>query len=251
MHLRCGPALALSLAASLAASVCLAQAAAPEATPGSAAPAASAAAAPDVASQPATPPAPAAGREEGRRAASRIGLDLSGGSDLQLTGDTTTVVELTDGRQAIRFEGNVKLVQGDLVVTADVLEGVYREGGAGGFERIEGTGKFELRQGDLELRCEHVVYDADACTVHCESSESCKSTKWPERPARLVRGDGQQIESRVLDYDLCTAQLKASCGVRSVFRASPDKARPASPPPAGAGPAGPESNQPESAPESR
>jgi hypothetical protein len=243
VHLRRGPALALSLVAWLAPSMCLAQAAAPEATPGPAAPAAGAAAAPDVASQ---PPAPAAGREEGRRAASRIGLDLSGGSDLQLTGDTTTVVELADGRQAIRMEGNVKLVQGDLVVTADVLEGVYREGGAGGFERIEGTGKFELRQGDLELRCEHVVYDADACTVHCESSEPCKSTKWPERPARLVRGDGQQIESRVLDYNLCTAQLEASCGVRSVFRASPAKPSAAKP-----SPAGPESNPPESAPESR
>jgi hypothetical protein len=173
------------------------------------------------ASQPKAP----AKADEGRRAASRLGLDLSGKRDLQLTGDTTTVVELADGRQGIRMEGNVRLVQGTLTVTADALEGVYREGGAGGFERIEGTGRFELRQGDLELRCEHVVYDADACTVHCESSEPCGSDTWPARPARLVRGDGQQIESRVLDYNLCTAQLVASCGVRSVFKgrsAEPD-----------------------------
>ena len=175
------------------------------------------------------PKAPAArptgrGAVDSGRLSKQLGIDLSGGEDLDLRSDTVDVIELPNGRRGMRFKGNVRLVQGELRATCDRLDGIYREDGVGGFDTITGVGNFVLIQEDLELRCERVVYDADACLVHCESTEPCGSAQWPARPATIKRADGTQLESRVLDYNLCTAKLTASCGVRSVFRGKPSSA---------------------------
>ncbi len=173
--------------------------------------------------------APSRGGDERAR---RIGLDLSSDEPFEFDADTMDVVP--DERRVsdtVRLSGNVTVTRGELKLTCDRLDAFFPEGyGQGPPQKFIASGAVHVVNGESELYCTQAEFEADSCIAICLSSETCQSPRWPEQPARFLSSK-DSMEGRKLQFDQCTGQVSAACGVRVqvVPRAKAPDAVPAAP----------------------
>jgi hypothetical protein len=164
--------------------------------------------------------------------ARRIGLDLSSDAPFRFKADSMDVVP--DKRKlgdTLQLRGNVTITRGELKLTCDRLDAVFPQGyGQGSPQKFIASGDVHVVNGESELHCTHAEFEGDSCIATCLSSEACGSGKWPEQPARY-RSRTDSMEGRKLQFNQCTGQVTAVCGVRGQIapRAKPPVAAPAAP----------------------
>ena len=172
---------------------------------------------------------------EGRKTAERFGLDLTSNAPLEINSKSFEMLEEGKGGERLRFRGDVKLKQGELELRCERLDAFYPEGaGAGRPQSLVASGDVQIVKGEFELRCTRATFEDANCIAVCLSSESCKSGRWPEQPARFKRGK-DWIEGRELEFNQCTGKLFARCGARLQVAPQPKDKEQA--PPAAAKPA--------------
>lgn len=151
----------------------------------------------------------------GDEKARRLGLDLSSDAPFEFDADTMDVVP--DERKVsdtVRLSGNVTVTRGELKLTCDRLDAFFPEGyGQGPPQKFIASGAVHLLNGESELYCSRAEFEGDSCIATCLGSEPCTSDRWPEQPARY-QSRKDSMEGRKLQFNQCTGQVSAGCGVR-------------------------------------
>ncbi len=132
------------------------------------------------------------------RTAQRLGLEVSRDAPITITADELDVVRNESGQERVIFRRNVSVVQGELRLKCDWLEAEYPDGAGGQARRIVAHGAVRMLQNDSEVRCTQAVFDNDACTAVCTSSNGS---------AELRRGENV-IQGDQIVFNLCTGHLK-------------------------------------------
>jgi len=150
----------------------------------------------------------------GASTAKRVGIDLSSDKPLGINAAQVDYFDEKDGSTRVEFRRNVRVKQENLELTCQALD-MFTPKDETRPRRIVASGDVKVVQGDLELRCVRATFK-DECVTICESSErvtsQCEGARWPAQPARFRRG-GDWVESRELEFNLCTGKFSGRCGV--------------------------------------
>jgi lipopolysaccharide export system protein LptA len=167
-------------------------------------------------------------------AASAQGFQHDSTLPIEITADRLDVVQ---DEQLATFTGNVDAVQGDLVLTSDLLRVYYRSSdaapgiAAGSIRRIEAEGNVFITSPEETAEGEFGVYDVEGGLLTLEGSVVLT------RDQNVVRGERLEIElasgrSQMFAAVPSTAGGTAGQRVKAVFVPPSDPVEP------GAGPAG-------------
>lgn len=151
---------------------------------------------------PAAPPLPAATGDD-----SPFGVGgWRSDEPLEIESEQLDVTE-KDGRRHLLFEGNVRAVQGDLVLEAARLEAIYPPGG-GDPERLIANGKVRLTKGEQLALCDQAVYDRVRDLLSCRGNAS-------------FRDGDSTLAGKVIDIDLETEIVKVKGRASVVIEPEP------------------------------
>ena len=151
-----------------------------------------------------------------KKAALRLGI-TSNDAPVNIASEKLEMVPAPNGGDLIRFRGGVRLDQGDLELTCDLLDAYYAQGQTGRPKKIVATGSVRMKQLDMRLSCQRATFVDDECIAVCESNLDCQSSEWPSEPAVLQR-ETNTVSGRLLEFDLCTGELTAPCGAKVELR---------------------------------
>jgi lipopolysaccharide transport protein LptA len=162
-----------------------------------------------------------------RRAAERLGLDLtSGEAPLEINAGRQTLRERPDGGRISAWTGDVVLTQGDLKLSCQKLEIAFASEAAGGaVEKIEAEGSVAIVQKEVELRCDRAIYDQPSCKAVCERIDACKKPGALADPALLRQGKDTVRGGRI-EFDVCSGDFQVSCGASGFFTPRKPDAKP-------------------------
>jgi len=104
-----------------------------------------------------------------------------------------------DGTRRLAFRERVRVNQGPLSLSADVLEAVYVSGESQPRE-LEARGSVEIREGSRRARCDHARYDRSAQKLVCNGS-----------PAELWDAD-DRLAGRGISFDLARKSVRVEGG---------------------------------------
>jgi len=109
------------------------------------------------------------------------------------------VAQELDGTRRLAFRSQVRVKQGPLSLSANVLEAVYVSGESQPRE-LDAHGKVEIREGTRRARCEHARYDRAAQKLVCTGS-----------PAELWDADDRLAGGRI-SFDLARKSVRVEGG---------------------------------------
>ena len=136
-----------------------------------------------------------------------LGLRIDKNKPLNVNADEFEAQRGEDDRDVFEFRRNVTATQEDLNLTCDWLQVRYATEGRQ-TERIEARGNVRLKQGANSVSCEEFVYDEPTCLAICKGNAT---------PASVVR-NGDTIDGRQIDLDLCSGNVKVRGNVRIMLR---------------------------------
>jgi lipopolysaccharide export system protein LptA len=137
---------------------------------------------------PAAAPAggPAASEGDGE---APFGFDFGGGDEpLAIESDELEVGQ-KNGRRRLVFRKNVRVQQGEMQLSAAVLEAVYPKGG-GQPDLLTAEGDVRLAQGDQKARCDRLDYD------RLKERLVCRGNAWFEDGENRLSGEVIHIDLR-------------------------------------------------------
>lgn len=100
------------------------------------------------------------------------------------------VTQRDDKGRHLVFVGEVRVVQGDMVLEAERLEAFYPEGSSRP-RQLEATGSVRVTQGGKQARCEEATYDSAEHRISCrgraELAQGCETVRGREIEFDLAR----------------------------------------------------------------
>jgi lipopolysaccharide export system protein LptA len=132
-------------------------------------------------------------------AVDRLGLRFTPNAELVITADVAEGVKTETGQESVIFSQHVRASQGDMTLECDWLEAVYPKNASGRPDRITARGSVVMTQGTNQARCTEASVDNVACTAECRSSGT---------RASLHRGQ-DDVEANAIYFDLCKGTVRA------------------------------------------
>jgi lipopolysaccharide export system protein LptA len=137
-------------------------------------------------------------------------LDHDSSLPIEITADQ---LDVDQNQQLATFKGNVDAVQGELVLSADLLKVHYGSGGAaaansGSIRRIEAEGNVFLSSPQETAQGEVGVYDVETDSITIEGSV-------------VLTRDDNVIRGQRLEIDLVSGQSRMAAAVTSSDGGSP------------------------------
>lgn len=146
-------------------------------------------------------------QDTGRSSPADLGLRIDKNKPLNVNADEFEAQRADDGKDVFEFRRNVIATQNDLQLTCEWLQVRYATKGRE-TERIEARGTVRLAQAGNSVACEEFVYDERSCIAVCKGGAT---------PASVVR-NGDTINGKQIDLDLCTGNVKVRGNVRIMLR---------------------------------
>jgi len=132
-------------------------------------------------------------------AVDRLGLRFTPNAELVITADVAEGVKTEAGQESVIFSQHVRATQGDMKLECDWLEAVYPKNASGRPDRITARGSVVMTQGTNQARCTEASVDNVACTAECRSTGT---------RASLHRGQ-DDVEANAIYFDLCKGTVRA------------------------------------------
>jgi lipopolysaccharide transport protein LptA len=133
---------------------------------------------------------------------SGFGISLDRSQPMEIESEELEASRREDGRQRVVFKRKVRLSQADLRIGCDWLEALYPAKGEGAPEKITCRGAVTIRQGDVEAKCDEVVF------VRARNQGVCVG-----QPAELRRGENV-VEGPQIHFDTLNETITVKGGVR-------------------------------------
>lgn len=146
-------------------------------------------------------------QDDGRSSPADLGLKIDKNKPLNVNADEFEAQRADSGKDVFEFRRNVTATQNDLQLTCEWLQVRYATKGRE-TERIEARGAVRLVQGANSISCEEFIYDEPSCIAVCKGGAT---------PASVVR-NGDTIDGKQIDLDLCTGNVKVRGNVRIMLR---------------------------------
>lgn len=151
--------------------------------------------------------APGWAQDPGRSSPADLGLRIDKNKPLNVNADEFEAQRADDGQDVFEFRRNVTATQNDLQLTCEWLQVQYATEGRE-TEHIKARGSVRLTQGANSVSCEEFVYDEPSCIAICKGGATAAS---------VVR-NGDTIDGKQIDLDLCTGNVKVRGNVRIMLR---------------------------------
>lgn len=163
-----------------------------------------------------------AGAGSGKAASKKGGGGgFSAATPISITADELQADE-EGGQRTFSFKGNVKVVQGDMVVHSDRLKAHYPPGRSSP-DRLVATGRVELVQTGRVAHCEKAIFYRDDSRVECEGSYA------------LLEQACDRVSGEKITFHLATETLEVSGAADVQLRPNDPACVDAAPAPAPAG----------------